>query len=200
MKTTQAVVALSVAALCVTACGDDDNEQSGGANTSVEQTADKVYELTAHTRNDTSCDTDGESVLDMTEERYFAPEVESFFGFPVATIASCESPQQCRERRAEDNEDFPEWNVLIEEMSWFFSRTPPFDRTPGSPCSGNVTTSSLSTEDGGETVRIETRTYFADGLIVDKEGFCDLTPFERGFDDYMCVSIEVYTGSYVEDL
>jgi len=203
MSITQSrVAALSlIAAMSVVACGDDGDTQSGSSIANVEQAADRIYELTSHTRNETSCDDDGESVIDMTEERYFAPEVESFFGFPVATVASCMSPDQCRERRAEDNDDFPEWSVLVEEDSWISSRIPPFSDTPGDACSVLLQASTMVVDDGGGMVRIETRQYLIDGLFVDKEGFCNTDQLDSGnFDQYPCQSIEVYVGTYVEDL
>ena len=185
---------LTAATLTLSACGDD----SSGGNSDVQLAANKIYELTAHTRNDASCDADGESILDMDTERYFSASVGNFAGVPVATVSSCASPQQCRDRHTDANSDFPEWSELVGGDSWTFYGGGVGD--PGAPCSSMVLYATLATENEGNIARVEVREYEVTGLTFDSEGFCDATGISGDFDRYTCLNMEVYTGTYVEDL
>jgi hypothetical protein len=55
-----------------------------------------IYELSRHTLNDTSCDTEGASVLETDARRLFVVVTIIIYGNPIGRMESCDDIEHCR--------------------------------------------------------------------------------------------------------
>jgi len=74
-----------------------------------------IYELSRHSRNDTSCDAEGPSVLETDAQRLFVVVTIMLHGAPIGRLDSCDDLEQCRAvadslRRYSQRTDLPKVN------------------------------------------------------------------------------------------
>lgn len=100
---------LGLGAVLSTACGGSSDTGSSGLGESAAQAFAGIYELTAMTKNETSCGAPGASVLSSTRDRFFFIEQGDVFGTKYLMLASCSSVSNCLEKRSsfQEQQSYP---------------------------------------------------------------------------------------------
>jgi hypothetical protein len=158
-----------------------------------------VYEVTAWTDNDTGCDAEGASILELESQTTFYIKLENFFG-EFLNVKFCDDTADCQELAGDAD--------TINIGRWFFEDGGDDGWTEGyysgsafggDTCEGDYVETALSPS-GEDGVRVEVRRTEAGGFAPDSDGFCDDDDGRQAAEGQPCTGYEVMTAGRVGDL
>lgn len=173
-----------------------------------------VYELVSHTRNDTSCEAEGASVLGNDTQGLFVVVDAQVFGVPVAALQSCEDAGDCerlvatiREASTHPTPSAVAPGMRIPERTDLFMCQA---EAPGSLLGGGYSVGSAVEGQCSLTTTALVLSRAADGsLQAEGRSHAWTTPAEqdecsygggRPPEDVPCTTLEVYEGRFLSAL
>ncbi len=165
-----------------------------------------IYEMTSHTLNEQSCDSEGDAFVGSLRQEFFFVTPDSSFGTAYVQASACGSVDDCRTK-----------NVMRQNMEGFttdFSytftsttmvlalegQTVGSGFTSGDLCTMPTVTPTTMVGDGNGQVTIEARTRVGEDYPPDTDGFCNTDLALEATRGAPCSSYEVISGNRVADL
>ncbi len=180
-----ALCTITLAALVFPACDSELSALEG------------VYEVQTWTENETSCASDGDSIIDMEVDDHLYVKAENLFGQEFLNVVTCEGLADCSAQAAEDTIHLGfGLDSGSDGNGWTGSG---YTLGGSETCSGQIRNNRLSeTSDG--LLRFEIRRTFVEDVPLDSEGFCDSDAAIESATGQGCESIEVISAMQVSDL
>jgi hypothetical protein len=165
-----------------------------------------IYTIDSYTRNETSCDAEGDSIAESVEASHFVALTGTLFGRPFLSAFACVDPDDCRAVAAAVREggavrvpfsyafDQADTEALHGEM--IFAG---FLREEGTVCNGADVTVNRWVRDG-DGVRIESRHTEVGDYAVPEGGRCSAEATRAAAAEAPCASLTVLVGRFSEPL
>ena len=156
-----------------------------------------IYELQSWTDNQSGCDSEGMSILEMQSDDHFYVKAENLLGQEFLNVAFCEGLDACTALAAGDTINL-EYGLDQggDQTGWIGSG---YTLGGSTTCSGEVRHTRL-VETAPSELHFEIRRTFVDNVPLDTEGFCDSDAALEMADAQGCEGIEQVTAMQVSDL
>jgi hypothetical protein len=184
----RSALALAFLVTSALACGEDGTALEG------------IYHVQTWTNNDTSCDSEGVSIIFDQGETIFYVKHENFIGEKFLNVNFCADLAECEADASEADTIHVGTYILDggnDDSGW--TSTWYSGSAQDNVCSGSLVETRL-TGTAGTAVRIETRLTAAGGFAPDGDGFCDDDDGEDAAQGLPCGDFTVIAANWLADL
>jgi hypothetical protein len=177
----------SLLCLALAACG------GGDSLTALEG----VYTVSAWTRNDTACDVEGPSVLEINDPNLYIKN-ESFFGQEFVNVVPCASLGECQADAGDDDTlHLGQWGFQTGSDSAGWTDTSAFAFAIDGNCEATRSETTMTSD--GDTIRIEDRSSRGN-FAPDAAGECSEEGALAATEGQPCVTLEVVTATFTDGI
>jgi hypothetical protein len=212
VKTRFASIAIG-AVLGIAGCGGGSDDSGQGACSGLTdadvESWEGIYQLTSYTKNASSCDAEGASVLASQQETLFLLRRASAFGRMSLWLLSCIDVANCQDKRAKFDQSQathgigPPAAILFQftcpgpngSLTATITNTG-FSRTDGTCHAPSISEDALSHQASG-SVRVESRKQIGDDYSA-VNGYCTTDAAHAASTSKPCTELEALAGQFLQ--